>query len=642
MHGGKWLSGVAGCLLALAPAVAAPTRDEAIQKAVDRGVAYLKAAQNADGTWPFSGHRSAEPNHPVGVSALVGLALLECDVPVDDPVIENAASVVRAQVRGLSDTYDLALAVLFLDRLANPNDHELIESIAQCLLAGQSGGGGWGYTCPLVPGDAEARRLRTRSDNRPASAGGEGSPGPGRRRRGGMDGAGGPRGNFQPLGGMEDNSNTQFATLALWVARRHGVQVDRALAAVEQRFRRTQNPDGGWSYWPSPSMARAGGIMGSTASMTCAGLLGLAVGYGVSLDAVLRTEGRSGPDAPAAADRKPLPDPSRDDVVRGGIRFVSLQLEPALLSNHVGGVPGPRGRGGNRIGNPLGSEYYFLWSLERVAVVYGLKTVGKKDWFALGSTYLLRTQERDGSWAGNLGQIVDTCFALFFLRRANLAGDLTTTLRRGMKEGTQVELRARGGDDRFGEESGRAAARAARSQPSTDSESKRPRLEPPRSGLPGAAPDDEAARLRDQLVRAAAKDQVALLEKLKDGKGTANTEALAQAIAQLAGATRTRARDALAERLARMTAATLRDKLRDPLPEVRRAAALASAMKEEKDFVPDLIGLLEDPEPRVARAAHAALVALTKQNLGPANNAGAKERAEALNRWRAWWTNGKR
>src|SRR4029453_10244576 len=73
------------------------------------------------------------------------------------------------------------------------------------------------------------------------------------------------------LGG-EDNSNTQFAAIAVWVARKHGVNVERALELLEQRFLTTQNPrTGGWSY--------SGGVGGhSTPAMHCAGLIGLATG----------------------------------------------------------------------------------------------------------------------------------------------------------------------------------------------------------------------------------------------------------------------------------------------------------------------------------------------------------------------------
>ena len=80
----------------------------------------------------------------------------------------------------------------------------------------------------------------------------------------------------QPFRGIDvsDNSNTQFALLALWAARRHGVPVDRALALVVQRFYREQHQDGGWSYSHSSNKRED-----SSDTMTCAGLLGLVVGH---------------------------------------------------------------------------------------------------------------------------------------------------------------------------------------------------------------------------------------------------------------------------------------------------------------------------------------------------------------------------
>ena len=74
--------------------------------------------------------------------------------------------------------------------------------------------------------------------------------------------------------------------------------------------------------------------------------------------------------------------------------------------------------------------YYYLWSLERVAVALNLDTIGNKDWYAWGSGLLLSNQEEDGTWQGDYGTGgVDTCFALLFLKRANLAMDLTALTR---------------------------------------------------------------------------------------------------------------------------------------------------------------------------------------------------------------------
>jgi uncharacterized protein (TIGR03067 family) len=127
-----------------------------------------------------------------------------------------------------------------------------------------------------------------------------------------------------------------------------------------------------------------------------------------------------------------------------------------------------------------------------------------------------------------------------------------------------------------------------------------------------------------------------LIEKLRDSKGAAHTEALAAAIAQLGGAAKTKARDALAQRLTRMTASTLRDKLQDESPEIRRAAALACAMKEDQQHVKDLIPLLGDSESLVSRAARVALKTLTTQDFGPQADASPTERAKAIAQWKDW------
>src|SRR5262245_36130532 len=78
----------------------------------------------------------------------------------------------------------------------------------------------------------------------------------------------------------------------------------------------------------------------------------------------------------------------------------------------------------------MGDEYYFLWALERVAVAYGLQTIGNQDWYRWGSDILIPRQGPDGSWHGKFWEGgVDTCFALLFLRQANLSKDLTVTLK---------------------------------------------------------------------------------------------------------------------------------------------------------------------------------------------------------------------
>ena len=147
----------------------------------------------------------------------------------------------------------------------------------------------------------------------------------------------------------------------------------------------------------------------------------------------------------------------------------------------------------------------------------------------------------------------------------------------------------------------------------------------------------EAADLSAELVDAPPAKRAKVLEKLRDSKGTENTLALAHAITQLDGDARKKAREALAERLSSMKASTLVGYLEEADPELRRAAALAAAMKEDTTFVGRLIDLLNDPEKTVERAAYAALKSLTKQDFGPAADATDNEKAKAVKAWKAWW-----
>lgn len=165
----------------------------------------------------------------------------------------------------------------------------------------------------------------------------------------------------------------------------------------------------------------------------------------------------------------------------------------------------------------------------------------------------------------------------------------------------------------------------------------RKQSKPPAEAKPHATTSPEVRKLASQLVEAPPNKQEELLKKLKDAKGTDNTLALAEAIRQLKGPTKTNAREALAERLSNMKASTLLAYMQDEDPELRRAAALAAAMKEDSTFVGKLIDLLNDPEKTVARAAHAALKDLTKQDFGPAADASEGQKADAIKAWKAWW-----
>jgi hypothetical protein len=363
------------------------------EQAIERGIVYLRRTQLQNGSWIIGEEAVAggyKPRHyPAGFAGLGGLALLESGVAPKDPAVQAAARFIRLSGPGLFRTYDVALAVLFLDRLGDPRDRPLIRSLALRLVAGQTAWGGWGYNCVVLTAAREkkldkALLKKTRADLpkklRPPTY---------------------PKGRATlPSDRADDNSNTQFGVLALGVARRHGLPLDYPLGLVELRFRLSQN-NTGWEYlWMSGGTGARG-----YGSMTCAGLLGLAVG-------------RAAAEEKRAPEGKEKPARPVDSGIGRGLKVLGAYLrDPTDFRGHVG----PRGA----------LNLYFLWSVERVGVLCGVDTIGGTDWYRWGAGLLLKTQRGDGSWLGrgSLGYpVADTCFALLFLKRSDLLPDLRKEL----------------------------------------------------------------------------------------------------------------------------------------------------------------------------------------------------------------------
>jgi hypothetical protein len=455
---------------------------EKVNKAIDKGVAYLKANQVANGS--FGTHAG----HTVGYTALPGLVLLECGVKPDDPAVRKAAKAVRDAVPKLTATYELGLAILFLDRLGDKQDDPLIQKMALRLISGQTSNGGWTYQCPLLDHGDDKTLLTALQQTRPRTAldlvvmGPNGKPTgvvvnpdgtvPGKftigsngllervtevidsdsklapdRTPEGTVPVGDPKdptSGTKPIGDPKnpkpadptkpvpltkvhdslpmslkkvpalippskespftknetsDNSNTQFATLGLWAAGRHGVPTERALGFLVTRFRTSHAANGAWNYHYV-----AGGGGGGTPSMTCAGLLGLAVGHGLIAGGTVPGQKKE------------------DKDIEKALAYLGPFIEQPL-----GAAPAGKGKPARKPVN-----LYFLWSLERVGVLYNLSKIAGKDWYAWAADALTDSQLTDGHWyhGGYPGSTatIDTCLALLVLKRANLAKDLSQKL----------------------------------------------------------------------------------------------------------------------------------------------------------------------------------------------------------------------
>jgi len=406
-----------------------------VDDAVKKGTDFLLKHLRDDGTL-----KTNPTGFQYGPLFLVGLTLLECGVPADDPRLMRVSDRVRAYARSPNavKNYEVSLALLYLDRLGDPKDKPLLQKLGVQLLASQQLGGGWSYDCaPLAP-DAERHLLALLQRTRPERA----SDLIVRDANGGLiDLYGRPVAEdrlteagiktidqavtklkeaqkeldrFPHLRGVPslraseqpgefvppdvrpvrvrvprmpafpagDNSNTQFAALGLWAASRHGVPCERALALLAARFRTTQLGGGGWGYVPNNP---------ETPSMTCAGLLALAIGHGVRLaDGAERRE---------------------DDQIQGGLTALTRYLDGRPLREH---------------------GLYFLWSVERVGMLFNLDSIGNVEWYRWGAERLVPEQKEDGSWnAGGYhgsAPITDTSFALLFLKKANFVADLSNKL----------------------------------------------------------------------------------------------------------------------------------------------------------------------------------------------------------------------
>lgn len=611
-------AGVGVSLVGEPPAARAASPKQ-IDTAIQRGMVFLKDKYKG-GELPLS-----EPAHDkggYGGAALAGLALLEGGTLPNDPSLVNIRQQVRKAAFTLNHTYPVSLALMFLDRYGDPADIPVVQMLAVRLLAGHLKNGGWSYdTCAEIP-EAEAKRLEAVFQAQPLNV----APGEGARqvhpeviRHGQAIYAATTRGE-----GGGDNSNTQFGLLALWIARRHAINAEENFIRVEQRFINTQLPDGTWGY--------AEGTPGSP-SMICVGIMGLATSVGRQQERKLRAEAKmevktggadkGEPKAPKVDDifftpakKEGAPKPERVAPTGDGLRDAKLNAAFAALGRFLVSA---KQQGGIVAANPptLGHrDLYFLWCVERVGVIFGRDRIGGLDWYEEGAEGLVRLQGGDGSWSVNGYQpAVNTSFAVLFLSKSNVVRDLSSKI--------QGDTGPKG---------------KGAKEPKDPLASKDPPPQPePETPEPGGLPDNEAGRVATTLLGTSSAEWKKTLDAVKGAKGSHFTHALALTLGVVDGDRKKDVREALAERLARMTATSLRAMLKADDPEVRRAAALACGMKDDKAHVPDLIERITDPEEYVTRAAVASLKSLTGQDHGPAVGATNDQRKAAADAWRAGW-----
>ena len=357
-----------------------------IDEAIERGAAWIRKQQKVSGRLAVIGTKDGE-RHGIGGTALAGLALLAAGDKKGDAVVDKAMEYCRREDERASSsrmTYDTGVLLMFVTKYygkfpkpKKPKSHtrEAKPKRNPCQL----------------PEDIREwiRSLANFLVDVQKDTGDWGYP-----------------------ANKPDFSNTQYALLGLRAAKDCGIPippqvfkrtVDRALARQEQdgpevpRILREKertyvvgkDKARGWPYQDLSNSI--------TGSMTTAGIAILQIAH----DGLLRPRKFPG--------YKPSQQLKVAQAIQDG--FAWLDKNFAVDKN-----PGQGGW-----------HYYYLYGLERAAVLGGRDLIGQHDWYIDGAKYLTSHQQADGRWStGELGpsghlqasDMIDTAWAILFLKRA--------------------------------------------------------------------------------------------------------------------------------------------------------------------------------------------------------------------------------
>jgi hypothetical protein len=187
--------------------------------------------------------------------------------------------------------------------------------------------------------------------------------------------------SYRPGSGSSDLSNTQYAALGLRAAHAIGLQVkDSVWRRLLGRVLGDDTGDGGFSYQEKGA---------SYSSMTVAGIAVLEI----------------------CKQHQKLSQYEGNEAAR------ALQGAWAWMDRHAPDLQDPK----------TNWLFYFLYGLERAAILSEREKVGDLDWYRAGAETLLRLQDEDGVFGGKRGarekqpiftaSSISTAFAVLFLRR---------------------------------------------------------------------------------------------------------------------------------------------------------------------------------------------------------------------------------
>jgi len=394
-----------------------------INKAIDNGVVWLKGRQIKNGaekdSWGTGNNPlypgGAGPAHPlyIGITAFALYTLLECDVDPEDPVIVSGLDYIRRNIDSSFNAggigagggkmqcmcYECGVLIMMFESLYDarweklvraakkdpkkekkpptklePGDETLVKGAISFLAATQSRTGGWRYGPPAFP---------------------------------------------SPLGVDQDTSSTQIALLGLVSAVRMGMAVDpkvfhsAVITTLENQAKdgpaaKPKPPEGGggtmvqatdkcrgWAYTPNAGDSKDQQVSGG---MTASGVCSLII-----IKSQLTGNPLFNKDLQARVDK----------AIFDGLAWIDANW--TVTSNP----------GGHR------SHYYYLYGLERVGILGNIQLIGANAWYVQGAQHLVGAQKGDGHWDSGTElepkDVLDSCFALLFLKKATMPVGVTLT-----------------------------------------------------------------------------------------------------------------------------------------------------------------------------------------------------------------------
>jgi len=368
--------------LALTASAGAQAVDEAkVDEAIKKGIEFLRTAKSPN---THSAVRNSDE--------LILWTFIHAGVPQDDPKFKQLLESVLSQP--LDKTYKTALLAMCLEEIDRVKHQERIAQCAQFLVDNQCKNGQWNYGSPTefakevkieprkdVASGAKPVGTTTAKDGKPKVVQHVAV----KKMKDGPDSG--------------DNSNTQYAALGLRACYDAGVTLPEGVIILavkwwrESQFKDPAKKDKekdkpavasgagtamtgkveGWNYKDETSQPDKPPYH----SMTAGGVGALVI-YDYMLDRKWKD----------------------DSYVKAGMNWLTVHYETPAWNT------------------------YFLYGLERAAILYGTEKIGDHFWYADGAAALLKAQGADGSWGKDtdwFNTTWDTCFSVLFLRRATRA-----------------------------------------------------------------------------------------------------------------------------------------------------------------------------------------------------------------------------